>query len=107
MRDCGERTATAGHEPRCAWPGWTSIGPSRHQWTAPTGIITKSCIRTGTVSDTVPVVVDNNRGDASSTVDVFAADLLRGHTDTIVLAVLSRDDRYGFENFKRIRDATG
>jgi DNA-binding PadR family transcriptional regulator len=52
-------------------------------------------------------VVENNRRDASSTVDVFAADLLRGHTDTIVLAVLSRDDRYGFEIFKRIRDATG
>ena len=38
---------------------------------------------------------------------MFAADLLRGHTETIVLAVLSRDDRYGFEIFKRIRDATG
>jgi PadR family transcriptional regulator PadR len=52
-------------------------------------------------------VVENIQGDASSTVGVFAADLLRGHTDTIVLAVLSRDDRYGFEIFKRIRDATG
>jgi DNA-binding PadR family transcriptional regulator len=39
--------------------------------------------------------------------DVLAADLLRGHTDTIVLAVLRDDDRYGFEIFKRIRDATG
>lgn len=39
--------------------------------------------------------------------DVFAADLLRGHTETIVLAVLSRGDSYGFEIFKTIRDATG
>jgi PadR family transcriptional regulator, regulatory protein PadR len=39
--------------------------------------------------------------------EVFAADLLRGHTDTIVLAVLSRGDSYGFEIFKTIRDATG
>ena len=52
-------------------------------------------------------MVENDRGDASSTVDVFAADLLRGHTDTIVLAVLGRADRYGFEIFKRIREATG
>src|SRR6185369_14155232 len=65
------------------------------------------CTATGTVSDIVPLVVENIRGDASSEVDVFAADLLRGHTETIVLAVLSRDDRYGFEIFKRIRDATG
>jgi DNA-binding PadR family transcriptional regulator len=49
-------------------------------------------------------VVENTGGEAA---DAFAADLLRGHTDTIVLAVLSRDDRYGFEIFKRIRDATG
>jgi PadR family transcriptional regulator PadR len=39
--------------------------------------------------------------------DVFAADLLRGHTETIVLAVLSRGESYGFEIFKTIRDATG
>jgi DNA-binding PadR family transcriptional regulator len=45
-------------------------------------------------------VVDNNA-------EVLAADLLRGHTDTIVLGVLSRGDSYGFEIFKRIRDATG
>ncbi|MGA5305032.1 PadR family transcriptional regulator [Nucisporomicrobium flavum] len=45
-------------------------------------------------------MVDNSR-------DVLAADLLRGHTDTIVLGVLRREDRYGFEIFKRIRDATG
>ena len=42
---------------------------------------------------------------AAST-DVFAADLLRGHTDTIVLGFLRHDDSYGFEIFKRIRDAT-
>lgn len=39
--------------------------------------------------------------------DAFAADLLRGHTDTIVLGVLRREDRYGFEIYKAIRDATG
>lgn len=37
----------------------------------------------------------------------FASDLLRGHTDTIVLAVLRTDDRYGYEIYKSIRDATG
>jgi DNA-binding PadR family transcriptional regulator len=41
------------------------------------------------------------------TEDVFAADLLRGHTEAIVLGVLSRGDSYGFEIFKAIRDATG
>lgn len=45
--------------------------------------------------------------DTSSVSDVFAADLLRGHTETIVLAVLSRGESYGFEIFKTIRDATG
>jgi PadR family transcriptional regulator PadR len=50
-------------------------------------------------------MIDNGRdGDPP---DVLAADLLRGHTDTIVLGVLRRDDRYGFEIFKLIRDATG
>ena len=44
---------------------------------------------------------------ASDTSDVFAADLLRGHTETIVLGVLSRGESYGFEIFKTIRDATG
>jgi len=39
--------------------------------------------------------------------DAFAADLLRGHTDTIVLGVLRGRERYGFEIYKAIRDATG
>jgi PadR family transcriptional regulator PadR len=39
--------------------------------------------------------------------DAFAADLLRGHTDTIVLSVLRGGDSYGFEIYKAIRDATG
>ncbi|GGM59459.1 PadR family transcriptional regulator [Micromonospora sonchi] len=39
--------------------------------------------------------------------EVLAADLLRGHTDTIVLGILRRTDSYGFEIFKRIRDSTG
>jgi len=41
------------------------------------------------------------------TSDPFASDLLRGHTDTIVLATLRRGDRYGFEIYKTIRDAAG
>ena len=44
---------------------------------------------------------------ASGADDAFAADLLRGHTDTIVLGVLRRRDSYGFEIYKTIRDATG
>ncbi|GAB3392934.1 hypothetical protein GCM10027568_21100 [Humibacter soli] len=43
--------------------------------------------------------------DATSS--AFAADLLRGHTDTIVLGVLRRGDSYGYEIHKAIRDATG
>jgi PadR family transcriptional regulator PadR len=39
--------------------------------------------------------------------DAFAADLLRGHTDTIVLGVLHRGDRYGFEIYKTIRETAG
>lgn len=39
--------------------------------------------------------------------DAFAADLLRGHTDTIVLGVLRHGDSYGFEIYKAIRTATG
>jgi PadR family transcriptional regulator PadR len=60
-----------------------------------------------TISDIVLDVTEKADSDTSSLSDVFAADLLRGHTDTIVLAVLSRGDSYGFEIFKRIRDATG
>jgi DNA-binding PadR family transcriptional regulator len=37
----------------------------------------------------------------------FSADLLRGHTDTIVLGVLRKAERYGYEIYKTIRDATG
>lgn len=37
----------------------------------------------------------------------FTADLLRGHTDTIVLGVLRGGDGYGYEIHKAIRDATG
>jgi len=45
--------------------------------------------------------------DSAATGDAFAADLLRGHTDTIVLGVLREHDSYGFEIYKHIRDATG
>ncbi len=38
--------------------------------------------------------------------EAFASDLLRGHTDTIVLGVLRRGDQYGYEIYKTIRDAT-
>ncbi|MEU2199096.1 PadR family transcriptional regulator [Isoptericola sp. NPDC019482] len=47
------------------------------------------------------------RAESSTADDAFSADLLRGHTDTIVLATLRRGDRYGFEIYKTIRDATG
>lgn len=50
---------------------------------------------------------ENLNSYASPPSEVFAADLLRGHTDTIVLAVLSRGESYGFEIFKTIRDAAG
>ena len=49
-------------------------------------------------------MTENPGGDVA---DVFAADLLRGHTDTIVLGVLRRGDSYGFEIFRAIREATG
>ena len=39
--------------------------------------------------------------------EAFSSDLLRGHTDTIVLGVLRRADQYGYEIYKTIRDATG
>jgi DNA-binding PadR family transcriptional regulator len=47
-----------------------------------------------------------NATDAARS-EPFASDLLRGHTDTIVLGVLRSSDRYGFEIYKTIRDATG
>jgi PadR family transcriptional regulator PadR len=47
------------------------------------------------------------RDEPSTADDAFSADLLRGHTDTIVLATRRRGDRYGFEIYKTIRDATG
>jgi PadR family transcriptional regulator, regulatory protein PadR len=39
--------------------------------------------------------------------EAFSSDLLRGHTDTIVLGTLRDTERYGFEIYKTIRDATG
>src|SRR6188768_4350305 len=48
---------------------------------------------------------DSTARDSAS--EPFASDLLRGHTDTIVLGVLRTTDRYGFEIYKTIRDATG
>jgi len=37
----------------------------------------------------------------------IAPDALRGHTDAIVLTVLLGQDRYGYEIYKAIGDATG
>jgi len=37
----------------------------------------------------------------------LSADLLRGHTDTIVLRILMRGDAYGFEIYNRILERTG
>ncbi len=45
--------------------------------------------------------------EAAKSEATFASDLLRGHTDTIVLGVLRDTDRYGFEIYKTIRDAAG
>ncbi|HEY2644680.1 MAG TPA: PadR family transcriptional regulator [Galbitalea sp.] len=50
---------------------------------------------------------DTNEAATAPQSEPFASDLLRGHTDTIVLAVLRSTDRYGFEIYKTIRDATG
>lgn len=36
-----------------------------------------------------------------------SSDLLRGHTDTIVLGSLLSQDRYGFEIYNRILERTG
>jgi len=38
---------------------------------------------------------------------VLSSDLLRGHTDAIVLRILLRGDAYGFEIYNRILDRTG
>jgi DNA-binding PadR family transcriptional regulator len=38
---------------------------------------------------------------------VMSSDLLRGHTDTIVLRILSDGDAYGFEIYNRILEKTG
>ena len=37
----------------------------------------------------------------------LSSDLLRGHTDTIVLAILMNADRYGLEIYNRILARTG
>jgi DNA-binding PadR family transcriptional regulator len=38
---------------------------------------------------------------------VLSSDLLRGHTDTIVLRILTRGDAYGFEIYNHILTQTG
>lgn len=52
-------------------------------------------------------MVENAGAEQSGGQDaVLSTDLLRGHTDTIVLGVLRRGDSYGFDIYKQIRDAT-
>lgn len=72
--------------------------------------ISNSCSCTASsVRDTVPDMADNTKASKGTTPasEAFASDLLRGHTDTIVLATLRDTDRYGYEIYKTIRDATG
>jgi DNA-binding PadR family transcriptional regulator len=38
---------------------------------------------------------------------ILSSDLLRGHTDTVVLRILTRGDAYGFEIYNRILERTG
>ena len=38
---------------------------------------------------------------------VLSSDLLRGHTDTVVLRILTHGDAYGFEIYNRILERTG
>jgi DNA-binding PadR family transcriptional regulator len=58
-------------------------------------------------NNTVEPVTEGTPGVSDPASDAFSSDLLRGHTDTIVLGVLRSTDRYGFEIYKTIRDATG
>jgi len=37
----------------------------------------------------------------------ISSDLLRGHTDTIVLGILLEGDSYGYEIYKKIMDKSG
>ena len=39
--------------------------------------------------------------------ETMTSDLLRGHTDTVVLRILMRGDAYGFEIYNRILERTG
>ena len=42
----------------------------------------------------------------NSETEPLSSEVLRGHTDAVVLTVLLRQDRYGYEIFKAIGDAT-
>ena len=46
-------------------------------------------------------------GSDPSASEPLGSDVLRGHTDAIVLTVLRQQDRYGYEIYKAIGDATG
>jgi DNA-binding PadR family transcriptional regulator len=49
--------------------------------------------------------MDNNIKDTENTVTI-SSDLLRGHTETIVLSVLKNKDCYGFEIYNTILERT-
>src|SRR5690349_15916376 len=66
-----------------------------------------SILNTCTSSTVSDIVLVMTKQPAMGADDAFAADLLRGHTDTIVLGVLRGRDRYGLEIYKTIRDQTG
>ena len=52
---------------------------------------------------TINIVIEK-RGKSMSA--KLSSDLLRGHTDTIVLGILSKGDNYGFEIYKTILEKT-
>ncbi|WP_308466285.1 PadR family transcriptional regulator [Rathayibacter soli] len=57
--------------------------------------------------DETPAAAAETAAAVPARSEPFASDLLRGHTDTIVLGVLRASDQYGYEIYKTIRDATG
>lgn len=62
---------------------------------------------TSNTRDETPAAAAVSAAAAQARSEPFASDLLRGHTDTIVLGVLRASDQYGYEIYKTIRDATG
>jgi DNA-binding PadR family transcriptional regulator len=48
-----------------------------------------------------------NRKELAVVVETISSDLLRGHTDTVVLSILIKGDNYGYEIRKAIIDKAG